>query len=282
MVENAARTNHSEITQDHMRILRTLSVLTCAFALTIPLTATAAREEPAEPTTAAPATITPAVPTTPGRPHASSYNPHAKLDPETQIEIALQHKVEGRPQEAMSTLGLAIMSNPTNARLYAVRGSMLLEQGRIAPALADLEKSIKLAPDDAEALTNRGQAYRQFGRADQAAADLDRAIEIQPDLIAARFNRGAMRYGNRDFKGALEDYDHCVAVDPHLPGPYFNRAMVQDALGDREMAMNDLERFLKIEKDEAFRKQAQEVLELWRNPDKAKALAEEVKPSPHR
>jgi lipoprotein NlpI len=91
-----------------------------------------------------------------------------------------------------------------------------------------------------------------------------------------------MRYGRQDFKGALEDLDHCIALDPHLPGPYFNRAVVHDALGDRELATKDLERFLQIEKDDAFRKQAQQVLDLWRNPQKAKAVAEEVQPNPHR
>lgn len=264
-----------------MRV-RTTSVLTCLFALALPLTGTATREEPVEATTVAPTTVLPTVPTTPGRPHASSYDPHGKLDPATQIRIALQHKVEGRPQEAMSTLGLAIMSNPDNARLYTVRGSMLLEQGRIAPALADLEKAVKLAPDDAEALTNRAQAYRQFGRLDQAVVDLNHAIGIQPDLIAARFNRGALRYGKQDFEGAMEDFDHCVAVDPHLPGPYFNRAVVHDALGERGAAIADLERFIQIEQNEDFRKQAQEVLDLWRNPDRAKDLAEEAQPNPHR
>ena len=257
-------------------VLLSLAVLTAAPA------AGPAPRETATTVTAAPATLTPAVPVIPGRPHGGSFDPHGKLDPETHIQIALQHKQEGRPQEALSTLGLALTGNPDNARLYAVRGSILLEQGRIAPALADLEKSVRLDPDDAETLTNRAQAYRRFGRIDQALADLDSAVALNPDLIAARFNRGTLRYGKRSFQGALEDFDHCIAVDPHLPGPYFNRAVVHDALGDREMAEKDLERFLQIEQKADFRKQAQQVLDLWRDPEKAKAVAEEVQPNPHR
>lgn len=252
-----------------MRASTITSILTFLCMPALPLTGKTTAEEPTSASTVAPTTMTPPISATSGKAHVSSYTPREKLDPETQIQIALRQEIEGRPRKAMSTLGLAIASNPENARLYAVRGSILLEQGRIAPALADLEKSIELAPNDAKALTNRGLAYRQFGRNDQAVADLDRAVEIQPDLVAARINRGAMRYGNQDFKGALEDFDRCIAVDPHLPRPYFDRAMVQDALGDREMAVNDLERFLQIENDEVFRKQAREILEQWRNPDKA-------------
>lgn len=225
------------------------------------------------------AAMTPAVPVTPGRPHAKSYDPHGKLDPETQIQIALQHKAEGRPQEALHTLSQASDRYPDNARVFAVRGSLLLEQGRVAPALADLEKSVRLEPNDAEALTNRAQAYRQFGRMDQALADLDRAIGLQPDLLAARFNRGAMRYGNRDFEGALEDFDHCVALDPHLPGPYFNRAAVRDALGDQEAAIRDLERFLQISDNADWNRQAEELMRVLKDPD---SLTEAPPPSPHR
>lgn len=265
-----------------MRASTTLSVLTAVLALALPLVGDTATEDPISAITSAPTTLTPTVPVTPGRPHAPSFDPHGKLDPETQIRIALQHKAEGRLRESLDTLGLAISRDPENARLYAVRGSILLEQGRVTPALADLEKSVALDPTDAEALTNRAQAYRQFGRMDLALADLDRAIDLHPDLIAARFNRGALRYGAKDFKGAYEDFDYCIAVDPHLPGPYFNRAVAYDALGDREMAVKDVERFLQIEDDEVFRKQAQEVLNLWQNPEAAKTAAEEVRPSPHR
>lgn len=265
-----------------MRAPITVTLFSILLASTLPPAGNAASEEPTRGAVSAPAATTPAIPATPGRPHSPSYDPHGKLDPETQIQIALQHKLEGRPQEALNTLGLAIMSNQDNARLYAVRGSILLEQNQVAPALADMEKSVTLDPGDAEVLTNRAQAYRQFGRIDLALADLDRAIEVQPDLIAARFNRGAMRYGRRDLQGALQDFDHCIAIDPHLAGPYFNRAVVHDGLGDRAAAVADLERFLQIEKNEDFRRRATEVLELWRNPDKARALAEEARPNPHR
>ncbi len=219
-----------------------------------------------------------AVPLKPGSPHGSTYHPHQALDPETQIQIALQHQAAGRAQEALYALSQAGDLYPNYARIFAVRGSLRLEQGHIAQALADLERALQLDPEDVEALTNRAQAYRRFGRTDQALKDLDRAIALNPDLLAARFNRGVLRYEAQDYAGALEEFDACIVLDPHLPAPYFNRAVVQDALGHREAAIQDLERFLRISKEKTWNQQAEALLKAWKNPD---AKPEPLPPSPH-
>jgi len=65
--------------------------------------------------------MTPAVPVTPGRPHARSYDPQVKLGPETQIRIALQHKAEGRPQEALHTLSQASVQVALGEKDAAIR-----------------------------------------------------------------------------------------------------------------------------------------------------------------
>jgi len=213
-------------------------------------------------------------PVTPGRPHGQ-HDPHGQLSPETLVEIALQHKMEGRPHEAINTLSQAMLKHDNNAQLYAVRGSIYLEQGRVAQALRDLEAAIKLNPDDADALTNRAQAYRGFGRNQEALADLNRALELNPDLIPARFNRGAMLYGEGKLGLALADFDHCVAVDPHAPTPYFNRAAVYDAMHNRKEAVADIERFMELTDNENWKRSAQEILKAWADKDKAAAEAKQ-------
>ncbi len=207
---------------------------------------------------------------TPGRPHGQ-HDPHAKLSAEQQINVALQHQAEGRPELALGTLDQAIGRYPQNARLHAVRGSLYLEQGEVTEALKDLGVALSLDPDDASALVNRAQAYRQFGRIAEALADLDRALELQPDLLPARFNRGAIRYSSGEFGAALEDFDYCVALDPHDAAPYFNRAATRDALGDRAGAVTDLERFLQLTENPQWRDAASDLLAQWRQGDTPEA-----------
>lgn len=199
-------------------------------------------------------------------PHGA-YDPHASLTPEKHIQVALQHKQEGRLSEAMRTLTMAILQHGNNKDLYAVRGSIYLEQGQPTEALGDIEKALKIAPDDSALLTNRAQVYRQFGQIEQALNDLNKAIELSPNLVAARFNRGAIYYSSEEFDKALEDFDQCVAIDPHAAGPYFNRASTKHALGDVAGAREDLDRFVRMSTNEQWKTTARELLQRWESDE---------------
>jgi tetratricopeptide (TPR) repeat protein len=198
-----------------------------------------------------------------GRPHGAR-DPHGALTPDKHLQVALKHKVDGRPGEAMDVLARAIAAYPEHAGLLSARGALYLEQKRYSAALSDLEAAARLAPTDPAVLTNRAQAYRQFGRIDDALADLDRAIKIKPNFIPAHFNRGTVLFTRGNYRQALDDFDRCIAVDPHAAAPYFNRAMTQDALGEVARAIADLERFLQIADNEKWKGAAREILARWR------------------
>ncbi len=207
--------------------------------------------------------------TRPG-PHGS-HDPHARLTPDKHAQVALQHLAEGRPALALDALNQAIERYPDSAMLYGVRGSLYLEQERSAAALADLNEAVQLAPHNPVFLTNRAQAYRRFGRTEEAMADLDSAIELDSGFVAARFNRGSLAFNAGRYEQALADFDACIAADPQSAAPYFNRASVHDAMGNRALAIDDLERFLQMAPSEEWKAVATELLAQW---NAAEAAAE--------
>ena len=209
----------------------------------------------------------------PAGPHGA-YDPHAALNAESMIKVALQHHAEGRVSLAMQSIDEAAARFPEDAEVRSVRGSLYLEQGRVTQALEDFETALRLRPDDARTLVNRSQAYRQFGREAEALADLGRAVELEPDLLPARFNRGVMFQEQERYEEALADFEHCVAVDPHSPAPYFNRAAAYDALGNREAAESDLNRFIELTDDEQWQQAARDILRAWQDQAGATVEAE--------
>lgn len=215
----------------------------------------------------------------PAGPHGQQ-DPHATLDPERLIKVALQHEGEGRLELALKTLADGIERFPDAAQLYAVRASLRLQMQQVSAALSDLEKAVELAPDDARIRVNRAQAYRAFGRYDEAMRDLDHAVDQEPDLLPARFNRGALLYARGDFDRALVDFEHCLAVDPHSPAPYFNRASTYWELGQPELALKDLERFLEVSDNAEWKEAAADLKKQWEKVQASEASASPVKSDP--
>ncbi len=93
-------------------------------------------------------------------------DPHATLDPERLIQVALQHDDEGRSELVLKALADRMAKFPDAAQLYAVRASLRLQMQQVSAALQDLEKAVTLAPQDTGIRVNRAQAYRSFVRYD--------------------------------------------------------------------------------------------------------------------
>ena len=227
---------------------------------------------PAVPSAAVTEADEPAKPAKPVGPHGQ-HDPHATLDPERLIKVALQHESEGRLELALKTLADGIEKFPNSAELYAVRASLRLQMQQVSAALSDLEKAVVLAPDDAMIRVNRAQAYRSFGRFEEAQKDLDIAVEEDPDMLPARFNRGALLYASGEFNQALLDFDRCIAIDPHAPASYFNRGSTYWELSRPDEAMADMQRFIELSDNEEWKKAAEALLKNWKSALEKEAIA---------
>ncbi len=193
-----------------------------------------------------------------------SGDPHAKLDVDQLARVALQHLDESRPQLAIETLDEALRRFPRNATLLSLRASVYMQSGQTSLALSDLNQAIDANPHDPILLTNRAQALRQFGRDQDARKDLDGAIELDDRFVAAYFNRGSLSFEAEDYAAALADFDRCIEIEPAVAAAWFNRASTHEAMGNRELAIKDLEHFLSLETEAGWVEMAQQLLAQWR------------------
>jgi len=190
-------------------------------------------------------------------------DPHVKLMPDKLAQVALQHRAEGRIDEAISSLNLSIKTYPNNAYLYAVRASLLMELEKYDLALQDLNKAAILDSEDALVLVNRAQVYRQQERTENALDDLNRAIQVKPDLLAAYFNRGAIFLSQGEKEKALKDFNTCITLQPNTPAPYFNRATIHFSNNQTEAAIADLKKFIQLSDSDEWKNQANTLIKKW-------------------
>ncbi len=106
------------------------------------------------------------------------------------------------------------------ARFYNLRGASHRHLGNSHAdvdeydrAVQDFSKAIALDPSYAEAYYNRGVLYwREFGNYYRAICDLTRVIELAPHWAEAHFNRGLAYklHGNRD--RAIADFQRYLRI----------------------------------------------------------------------
>lgn len=225
----------------------------------------AEQTSPPGPATQTPAAPIPVDPLDAGRAGAMHRgpDPHAKLNAQQQITVALKHFSEGRLPQAMAVLDQAINRFPDDAELYHVRASIELSSGDAAGALSDVEKAVSMQPDKALYRVTRAQAYLKFERQQEALEDLNRAIALNPDLLPAYFNRGSLLAYQGKNQQALADFNQCIALDPHLPAPYFNRGSIYHTLGEQEKARADIEHFIQMASAKSWKQSGEDLLKAW-------------------
>lgn len=117
--------------------------------------------------------------------------------------------------------------------------------GRYKEALSDLEILLADQPDFFEALFLKAiVCYYKMKRNGEALEALNRAEEIVPDDPRVFFVRANL-YLSEDRKLlAVKDLTRALSLNPQFTDAYYLRAVIKQELGDRNGAVNDLERGL--------------------------------------
>ena len=147
--------------------------------------------------------------------------------------LALVRFQEGRAQDALAEITVALTIQPNAVEALATRGNILLRLGRLDQALQDFDRAIAAKPDYAEAFYNRGNCRQHLGHLEDAVADYSRALALHPDYEPALTNRGNALGKLRRFSEALADYEKAARLHPGDPLALYH-------LGN---ALKDLQRF---------------------------------------
>ncbi len=194
------------------------------------------------------------------------------------LEMAHQQFETGDLDMAEQTVREATEMDPTNARLYALGGRIMLERDRLERAYHLFNAAVSQDEDLAEAHYYKGVVLQRWQRFESAHAAYRRAYEIQPDEASYLLAVGEMlvERGRADdaielYESRLEYFDqnaslrsalghlHLMRDQPRRAVTYFREASVLDpsdralryelamaraAAGDHPRAIRDLRALL--------------------------------------
>jgi tetratricopeptide (TPR) repeat protein len=129
-------------------------------------------------------------------------------------EIAYQH---GRFESAIDLITHAIQANPAISTYHITLGRVYKDQGEMDQAVACYQNALTLNPNDAISHNGLGNVLFDQGRIEQAIASYKLALSFQPDLAIVHCNLGNALKALSRFDEAAQSYLNTIALKPdHL------------------------------------------------------------------
>jgi tetratricopeptide (TPR) repeat protein len=181
-----------------------------------------------------------------------------KSDFQDVLESSLSARAETYALDRRYDLAIAdytqvIQLNPkvSNYYIYRANANYSLKQYRLT--IADLDRAIALAPEDPISHALQGAAYLEIDRADLALKPLQQSINLitkdsssNSSLLATVLgNLGVAQYLTKN-PAAGDTLDRALKLDADLPRVLYYRGLLKADRGDRQGAINDLERASKL------------------------------------
>ena len=116
----------------------------------------------------------------------------------------------------------------------------------------------------------RGNLHRHFGNLsgerveyELAVNNFSRAIDLRPNFVSTHYNRGILYWRElENFHRAIRDMTRVMELAPDVREAWFNRAIAYHLRGNSSQAISDLEYYLTIAQDAAWRANAASQLEM--------------------
>jgi tetratricopeptide (TPR) repeat protein len=160
------------------------------------------------------------------------------------LALALKACQAGQFEQAATYCQLALQDEPERADALKVLSGIRFMEGRLDEALSTLSRAAALDPDDPKVHANLGSILTRLNRPEDAVACYRRALTIAPDYAEAHYNLGATLIALDRQEEALACYDKVLAIAPAHGRALINRGSVLSALNRHEEAITCYDKIL--------------------------------------
>ena len=167
-------------------------------------------------------------------------------DPEAYHKRANARFEKGDKQGAIEDYNV-FLQKVRDARISYSRGNSRADVGDDKGAITDYIQSLSINPIDVTVYSNRGNA-----RTDTAT--IPDNVQVTPRISEnpiAYNNRGVIRRQTGDKEGALEDLDKAISLNSNNAIAYNNRGVIRFDLGDNPGALEDLNTAISLQSNYA-------------------------------
>jgi len=165
----------------------------------------------------------------------------------------------GRYEDAIEYYEKALQADPEHREARIALANLFFERDDFSGARKHLEWLVRREPAVARRHYNLGVVYRQLEMDEEAGRELEEARRIDPDLVflsgyplegvAALFTEANQSQAEGDYQRAIILYRQARAEDPLFIPIRYNLALAYAARGERNQAIRQYTRLLRIDPD---------------------------------
>ena len=168
------------------------------------------------------------------------------LDPqlaEGHLALADTYFFAGDDELALDAFLQTLRLDPDNAYSWCSFSAACIRASDLEQAEAAARTAIRLHPGYFQAYSQLGRALQLQGQFEEAIPAFEYALQLDPDFQSARDSLGRVYLAQGNYSQALAQFEKARQLE-ESPGLFVRISQAYAALGDRESALNELEKAL--------------------------------------
>jgi len=169
---------------------------------------------------------------------------------ESYLWLGTALSIQGKLDEAITSLRQAIQLDPKSAIAYHSLGNALRNQGKLDEAIASYRQAIQLNPKSAIAYYSLGNTLSDQGKLEEAITNFRQAIQLDPKsliTIIAYNSLGVALYDQGKLEEAITYYQKAIQLDPKFANAYIGLGVALYDQGKLEEAITYYQKAIQLD-----------------------------------
>ncbi|MBC7232182.1 MAG: tetratricopeptide repeat protein [Chloroflexi bacterium] len=194
------------------------------------------------------------------RQQAAEVSPITQGDAATHLAQGRQFLEQGKVNEAIAEFQSALRLDANSVEGHFQLGNAYFQQGKLEEAAKEFQKAVELAPENIDARSNLGAAYYELGQFDKATSEFKKAIALKPEDADIHYNLGAAYVQQFQLEAGIAEFKEALRLNPDLTRAYFGLGNAYKLQGNKQEAIQALEKFLSLSNEADLRAIAESLL----------------------
>ena len=152
---------------------------------------------------------------------------------------------------ALSRVEAALRAKPEDVEAILLKSEILAGEGKATEGVQALDEAVEIAPSSPQVRLARAALLMEMGSDERAQKDVDAVFAVAPHDTTASFDNAVLLFRKKQYGDAGVELDKLMAVLDRYPAGYLYRARIAMEFGNKQSALDSLDRLLKVRPNDA-------------------------------